>query len=100
MSGYIICLHYEKLLIGILQVLQIIPESMFGVLHQIITILTNDMKEVRLPVMTLLVDVTDLQVPTRLDKDKMKEFSQLEERYKVCRHCSYMWHCSNIYLGC
>ena len=31
-----------------MQVLQIIPESMFGVLHQIITILTDDMKEVSL----------------------------------------------------
>ena len=29
-----------------LQVLQIIPQSMFVVLHEIITILTNEMKEV------------------------------------------------------
>jgi len=51
-----------------LQVLQIIPESMFTVLHQIIEILTSSMKE----------------VPTRLEKDKMKEFAQLESRYRVC----------------
>lgn len=51
------------------QVLQIIPESMFTLLHQIIEILTNQMKE----------------VPTRLDKEKMKEFSQLDARYSVRR---------------
>ena len=50
-----------------MQVLQIIPESMFLVLHNIIDILTNRIRE----------------VPTRLEKDKMKEFSQLEDRYKV-----------------
>ena len=73
-------------LVGLpVQVLQIIPESMFGVLHQIITILTNDMKEVRSPDTTSVHDrQTHIQVPTRLDKDKMKEFSQLQERYKVC----------------
>lgn len=52
---------------SVFQVLQIIPESMFTVLHQIIEILTNRMKE----------------VPTRLDKDKMKEFGQLDARYEV-----------------
>ena len=49
------------------QVLQIIPESMFTVLHRIIAILTHHIKE----------------VPTRLEKDKMKEFAQLDERYQV-----------------
>lgn len=49
--------------------LQIIPESMFNLLHNIIEILTNRMKE----------------VPTRLDKEKMKEFSQLDARYEVSR---------------
>ena len=49
------------------QVLQIIPESMFTVLHQIINILTHRIRE----------------VPTRLEKDKMKEFAQLDERYQV-----------------
>ena len=49
------------------QVLQIIPQTMFQVLHQIIHILTHRMRE----------------VPTRLEKDKMKEFAQLDERYEV-----------------
>ena len=49
------------------QVLQIIPQTMFQLLHQIIHILTHRMKE----------------VPTRLEKDKMKEFAQLDERYEV-----------------
>lgn len=40
---------------------------MFTLLHQIIEILTNRMRE----------------VPTRLDKEKMKEFSQLDARYEV-----------------
>lgn len=40
---------------------------MFQVLHQIIHILTHRMKE----------------VPTRLEKDKMKEFAQMDERYEV-----------------
>jgi hypothetical protein len=48
-------------------VLQIIPESMFTVLHQIIKILTHRIRE----------------VPTRLEKEKMKEFAQLEDRYQV-----------------
>ena len=55
-----VCLLFRK-------VLQIIPESMFGVLHQIIGILTNEMRE----------------VPTRLEKEKMKEFAQLDARYRV-----------------
>lgn len=49
------------------QVLQIIPQSMFNVLHQIIEILTHSMRE----------------VPTRLEKEKMKEFAQLDQRYQV-----------------
>ena len=49
------------------QVLQIIPETMFQVLHQIIHILTHRMRE----------------VPTRLEKDKMKEFAQMDDRYEV-----------------
>ena len=36
----------SDLMVFSFQVLQIIPESMFGVLHEIITILTNEMKEV------------------------------------------------------
>ena len=40
---------------------------MFGLLAKIITLQTNSIKE----------------VPTRLEKDKMKEFAQLDERYEV-----------------
>ena len=49
------------------KVLQIIPESMFGLLARIISIQTNDLKE----------------VPTRLEKDKLKEYAQLEQRYSI-----------------
>ena len=63
------------------KVLQIIPESMFGVLHQIIEILTNEMRE----------------VPTRLEKEKMKEFAQLDARYRVSnifyKHYTYSNNC-------
>lgn len=41
---------------------------MFGLLDQIIKLQTSDIKE----------------VPTRLDKDKMREFAQMDERYRVC----------------
>ncbi|CAB4023119.1 WASH complex subunit strumpellin, partial [Paramuricea clavata] len=51
------------------KVLQIIPESMFGLLAQIIQILSNKMKE----------------VPTRLEKEKLREYAQLDERYMVAR---------------
>ena len=47
--------------------LQIIPETMFGLLAKIIKLQTEQIKE----------------VPTRLDKDKMREYAQLEERYEV-----------------
>lgn len=51
------------------KVLQIIPQSMFSLLAKIIKLLTNNIKE----------------VPTRLEKDKMKEYAQLDERYEVAR---------------
>lgn len=51
------------------KVLQIIPETMFVLLSQIIDLLTNNIKE----------------VPTRLDKDKMREYAQLDDRYKVAQ---------------
>lgn len=50
-----------------LQVLQIIPESMFTSLAKIITLQIHDIME----------------VPTRLDKDKLKDYSQLGARYEV-----------------
>lgn len=52
-----------------LQVLQIIPESMFTSLAKIIKLQIHDIME----------------VPTRLDKDKLKDYSQLGARYEVIR---------------
>lgn len=49
------------------QVLQIIPESMFTSLAKIIKLQIHDIME----------------VPTRLDKDKLKDYSQLSARYEV-----------------
>ena len=51
------------------QVLQIIPESMFTSLAKIIKLQIHDIME----------------VPTRLDKDKLKDYSQLGARYEVSR---------------
>lgn len=62
--------YYSRELVSyVRKVLQIIPESMFEVLHSIIGILTHRMHE----------------VPTRLEKEKMKEFAQLDDRYQVAR---------------
>lgn len=47
--------------------LQIIPESMFTSLAKIIKLQIHDIME----------------VPTRLDKDKLKDYSQLGARYEV-----------------
>ncbi|XP_059147627.1 WASH complex subunit 5-like isoform X2 [Physella acuta] len=51
------------------KVLQIIPQTMFSLLAKIIQLLTTSIKE----------------VPTRLEKDKMKEYAQLDERYEVAK---------------
>ena len=48
---------------------------MFGLLAKIITLQTNSIKE----------------VPTRLEKDKMKEFAQLDERYEVSEGKGMFW---------
>lgn len=62
--------YYSGELVGyVRKVLQIIPQTMFGLLAKIITMQTNQIKE----------------VPTRLEKDKMKEYAQLEERYEVAK---------------
>ena len=47
--------------------MQIIPETMFSLLADIIRLQTSAIRE----------------VPTRLDKDKMREYAQMDERYKV-----------------
>lgn len=51
------------------KVLQIIPESVFSILHQIISLQTTAIQE----------------LPTRLEKEKVKEYAQLEERFEVSR---------------
>lgn len=63
--------HYYsgELVSYVRKVLQIIPETMFINLAAIIDLQTNSIKE----------------VPTRLDKDKLKEFAQLEKRREVAR---------------
>lgn len=61
--------YSEELVAYVQKVLQIIPESVFSILHKIIELQTNSIQE----------------LPTRLDKDKVKEFAQLEDRMKVER---------------
>ncbi|RXG50961.1 WASH complex subunit strumpellin [Armadillidium vulgare] len=59
--------YYSGQLVNyIRKVLQIIPEAMFNLLEQIIKLQTSM-----------------IEIPTRLDKDKLKDFAQLDERYKM-----------------
>ncbi|XP_077991105.1 WASH complex subunit 5-like [Glandiceps talaboti] len=51
------------------KVLQIIPETMFGLLARIIQLQTNSIRE----------------VPTRLEKEKLREYAQLDQRYEVAK---------------
>ncbi|XP_012862013.1 WASH complex subunit 5 [Echinops telfairi] len=51
------------------KVLQIIPESMFTSLLKIIKLQTHDI----------------IEVPTRLDKDKLRDYAQLGSRYEVAK---------------
>ncbi|XP_076661736.1 WASH complex subunit strump [Halictus rubicundus] len=51
------------------RVLQIIPETVFGLLAQIVHLETNAFKE----------------IPTRLPKDKLKEYAQLDDRLKMAK---------------
>ncbi|XP_037938965.1 WASH complex subunit homolog 5 [Teleopsis dalmanni] len=51
------------------KVLQIIPERIFNILSQIINLQTNELKE----------------IPTRLEKDKLKELAQFETCYMISR---------------
>lgn len=59
--------HGLLMLSSCFQVLQIIPESMFTSLAKIIKLQIHDIME----------------VPTRLDKDKLKDYSQLSARCEV-----------------
>lgn len=61
--------YSNELVLYVRKVLQIIPETMFGTLAKIIHLQTDVIKE----------------LPTRLEKDKLKEFSQLEERFQVAK---------------
>ena len=65
------------------RVLQIIPETMFRLLDQIIKLQTERIKE----------------VPTRLDKDKIKDFAQLNERFEV-RSSSFCQFTAGILMLC
>lgn len=49
------------------RVLQIIPETVFGLLAEIVHLETNTFKE----------------IPTKLPKDKLKDYAQLAERIQV-----------------
>ena len=54
---------------------------MFSLLEEIVKVLTHDMVE----------------VPTRLDKDKLKDYAQLNERYKV-RHSHVVFSHKHVYF--
>jgi WASH complex subunit strumpellin len=51
------------------KIVQIIPHSIFNLLKSIIELQTNHLKE----------------LPERLEKDKIREFAQLDERYKIAK---------------
>ena len=59
--------YSSELVAYVRKVLQIIPQSLFKVLDQIILLQTDKIKE----------------VPTRLDKDKLRDYAQMGERFEV-----------------
>lgn len=60
--------YYSGELVGyVRKVLHIIPETMFGLLARIVSLQTSVIKE----------------LPTRLDKDRLREYAQLEDRHEV-----------------
>lgn len=62
--------YYSSELVSyVRKVIQIIPRTMFEVLEKIIKIQTESIRE----------------LPTRLDKDKVREYAQLDERYAVAK---------------
>uniref|UniRef100_A0A6A7FVW9 Strumpellin n=1 Tax=Hirondellea gigas TaxID=1518452 RepID=A0A6A7FVW9_9CRUS len=63
--------YSRQLVAYIRRVLQIIPETMFSLLGSIVELQTNHLND----------------LPTRLDKDKIKDFAQLPQRYKLCSLC-------------
>lgn len=63
--------YYSAELVTYLRkVIQIIPKTMFETLAKIIKIQTESIKE----------------LPTRLEKDKLREYAQLDERYAVAKY--------------
>ena len=66
---YSVSQYYSRRLVTyIRKVLQVIPATMFGLLEQVIQ--HQNML---------------LELPTRLEKDKLKEFSQLDRRWEIAR---------------
>ncbi|XP_012267636.2 WASH complex subunit 5 [Athalia rosae] len=62
--------YYSRELEGFARrVLQVIPETVFGLLAQIVFLETNTLKE----------------IPLRLSKDKLREYAQLDDRLKVAK---------------
>ena len=62
--------YYSNELVSyVRKVLQIIPQSMFKALEEIIRLQTHKLQE----------------VPTRLEKDKLRDFAQLDLRYEVSK---------------
>lgn len=63
--------YYSNELVNyVRKVIQIIPKTMFEILEKIIKIQTESIRE----------------VPTRLDKDKLREYAQFDERYAVAKN--------------
>ena len=61
--------YYSTELVSYIRhVLHIIPQSMFALVEQIVNLQTNIIKE----------------MPMRLDKEKLKDYAQLEQRFHVC----------------
>lgn len=76
---------------------------MFALLGQIVKLQTNDLKPVSVANFApyacihyryrIIINVCLyllIQLPTRLDKDKLKEFAQLEHRHKVFRQLIFL----------
>ncbi|CAO1331812.1 unnamed protein product [Diamesa serratosioi] len=61
--------YSNELVKYIRKIVQIIPNSIFELLKSIIDLQTNNLKE----------------LPMLLDKDKLKEFAQLDDRYKIAK---------------
>ncbi|KPM05546.1 WASH complex subunit strumpellin-like protein [Sarcoptes scabiei] len=64
--------YSNELVLYVRKVLHIIPETMFNLMAKIIDTQTNRLKE----------------LPTRLMKDQLKQFAQLDERFEIAE-CTY-----------